>query len=175
MKNKIIAIALTIMIPAPMFAGVTQAEVVKDPVKISQTIKTGAMLGATIQNKNLFKDPNFTLFGNQGNVGWLYSQAGLFDNSLALSRNMVATGDEYKVTNPIDYQVYVKPLHIENEAAIQIRDVTDSTGKVNSSFGQQMSGLTVGKKYTVSTDYRVASSDVTDGKNELYFTIGKKN
>ncbi|MBC1499067.1 hypothetical protein HB943_00535 [Listeria weihenstephanensis] len=173
MKKKIVAIALTIMMPAPMFAGVAQAEVIKEPMKVSQTLKTGAMLGATIQTKNLFKDASFTLFGNQGNQGWLYSQAGLFDNSLALSRNMVATGDEYKVTNPIDYQVYVKPLQIENEAAIQIRDVTDNTGKVNSSFGQQMSGLVVGKSYTVSADYRVASSNITDGKNELYFSVGK--
>lgn len=182
MKKKLVAIALTIMMPAPMFAGLVKAETTEQTTNISQTtsddaqtqarLKTGAKLGATVQTTNLFKDPNFTKFGNQGNAGWLYSQAGLFDNSLALSKNLALTGDEYKVYNPIDYKVYVKPLMIDNEAAIQIREVTDTTAKVNSSFGQQMTGLEVGKSYTVSADYRVASSDVTDGKNELYFSIG---
>ncbi|MBC6152208.1 hypothetical protein HB834_11145, partial [Listeria booriae] len=113
-------------------------------------------LGATIQNRNLIKDPNLEKFNNDLTEGWAYGGSG---GSFSIS--LTPVGNKYSIYNVYNPS-YVMPLSIDGKPAVQFETQTaiNNAPQTTTNGRMEFDNLVPGQSYTISFDYRVAASNL---------------
>ncbi|MBC1492897.1 hypothetical protein HCI99_13835 [Listeria booriae] len=126
-----------------------------------------SVLKSTIQNQNLVKDPNFTSFTNDKNVGWVYmSQVGM---SNATNMPLIPNGNGYDIQNSVNDHLlgYTQHVDINGEDGVQVDNKPTSTATYVY-VQQKVTNLIPGQTYHLTADYRLLSSDLVSPAGTPY-------
>ncbi|MBC2067803.1 Ig-like domain-containing protein [Listeria booriae] len=130
------------------------------PVKTGETSAKNA-LKATIQNKNLIQDPDFTSFTNDENTGWVYmSQIG---SDKLTNLPLIPNGNGYDIQNDTNDHILANTEHVDinGEPGVQVYNKA-AVGTTLAWVQQKITNLIPGQTYHIGADYRLLSSDIPE-------------
>ncbi|MBC6298617.1 immunoglobulin-like domain-containing protein [Listeria booriae] len=144
--------------------------------KLQSGLKS-AGLGATIQNRNFIKDPNFTNFDQNIDTGWIYTSTASGPNFNILP--LVNNSNIYSIKNGANSKLLgtVNSTTVDGVPAIEVhsKTSTESAPQPLTAVSQKISNLVPGQTYKISVDYRVSSTtlgtDYTATPNAFGFTL----
>ncbi|MBC2390687.1 Ig-like domain-containing protein [Listeria booriae] len=159
----VVASSLITAMPAKSMAAENQGTEAgnKAETKLRGGLKsTGA--GATIQNRNFIKDPNFTNFDQNIDTGWIYTSTASGPNSKILP--LVNSNSIYSIKNSANSKILgtVNSTTVDGAPAIEIhsKTSTESAPQPLTGVAQKISNLVPGQTYKISVDYRVSSTSL---------------